>query len=372
MRLAPVVFAGSLLLSCLEAQPAFNGVERIVAVGDVHGDLNQFLTVLRAAKVIDQKNKWIGGKTHLVQVGDIPDRGPDTRKIYDLLMSLEKPARKAGGMVHALMGNHDAMNVYGDLRYVTAEEFAAFRTGQSADVRNAQFEAELPEIRKAIEAKGGKPDDVSIRRQFDEAHPLGWYEHRFAYGPEGKYGKWIRSRPVMVVVNRLLFVHAGISPKYAAKTVAEINSMVAEEFKDFSRLQTGAAIDEEGPLWYRGLARGPEAQLAAHVDQLTQFHQVDAIVIGHTPTAGAILPRFGGKVVMIDVGLSKYYGGPPAALVVEGGKRFALHRGQILPLPSAAEDLLAYLKSAAALDPTPSPLLKLISGSAVEATRNDP
>jgi hypothetical protein len=116
------------LLACAAVTPAadsvWTGVDRIVAVGDVHGDYQQFVTVLRSASVIDERDTWIGGATHLVQTGDIPDRGPDTRKIFELLQRLEKQAKKDKGMVHALIGNHEAMNVYGDLRYVTPEEYA--------------------------------------------------------------------------------------------------------------------------------------------------------------------------------------------------------------------------------------------------------
>ena len=106
-------------------QAEWTGVERVVAVGDVHGDYGGFVEVLRSAGVIDQKLRWTGGKTHLVQTGDVPDRGADSRKAMDLLMNLEKQAAKAGGQVHALIGNHEAMNLYGDLRYTVPGEFAA-------------------------------------------------------------------------------------------------------------------------------------------------------------------------------------------------------------------------------------------------------
>lgn len=361
-----------LAVSVLNGQDRFSGVDKIVAVGDVHGDLGQFATVLRDAGLIDKKNKWIGKKSHLVQVGDIPDRGPDTRRIYDLLMELEKQAKKAGGMVHCLIGNHDAMNVYGDLRYVIPEEFAAFKTGDSSGVRDAVFEQELPNLKKMAEAKGLKPSDSELKQQFEEEHPLGWVEHRFNYGPNGKYGKWIRGRQVSVIVNGFMFLHGGISQKYAERTPAELTSAVQAELNDFTKIEGGVAIDPLGPLWYRGLARDPEETLMPHVDGVLKFHNIEAIAIGHTPTAGAVLPRFGGKVLLIDVGMSKYYGGPPACLIVEGGKRYALHRGKRLDLPSKAEDVLAYLRQAAALDPAPSPLEKLISGAAVEATKDVP
>ncbi|MSR03122.1 MAG: hypothetical protein EXR94_10365 [Gemmatimonadetes bacterium] len=125
---------GSILLSVagsvggLLAQDSVVGVSRIVAVGDVHGDFAQFTTVLRQAGVIDAKNRWAGGQTHLVQTGDVPDRGPDSRQVMDLLMELTPQAEKAGGQVHALIGNHEAMRVLGDLRYVSPGEYEAFRT----------------------------------------------------------------------------------------------------------------------------------------------------------------------------------------------------------------------------------------------------
>ena len=81
-------------------QHTWSGIERIVAVGDVHGDHGQFLKTLLAAKVIDKETRWIGGRTHLVQTGDLFDRGPDSRKTMDLLMKLEGEAKKAGGHVH--------------------------------------------------------------------------------------------------------------------------------------------------------------------------------------------------------------------------------------------------------------------------------
>ena len=125
---------GSILLSVagsvggLLAQDSAVGVSRIVAVGDVHGDFAQFTTVLRQAGVIDAKNRWAGGQTHLVQAGDVPDRGPDSRQVMDLLMELTPQAEKAGGQVHALIGNHEAMRALGDLRYVSPGEYEAFRT----------------------------------------------------------------------------------------------------------------------------------------------------------------------------------------------------------------------------------------------------
>ena len=104
----------------------WTGVERVVAIGDIHGDYDNYMAILEAAGLVNTRGKWAGGKTHLVQTGDIPDRGPDTLKIIEHLKKLAKEAKKKGGRVHSLIGNHEAMNVTGDLRYVTAGEFQAF------------------------------------------------------------------------------------------------------------------------------------------------------------------------------------------------------------------------------------------------------
>lgn len=135
-----------ILLVLLQAQlwaaadeDVWTGVERVVAVGDVHGDCDQLVSLLRSAELLDAQGNWSGGGTHLVQTGDLLDRGPDSRKAMDLLMKLEEQARSAGGRVHVLIGNHEAMNVYGDLRYVSPGEYAAFRDADSEKAREALY-----------------------------------------------------------------------------------------------------------------------------------------------------------------------------------------------------------------------------------------
>jgi hypothetical protein len=342
------------------AQDTWNGAERVVAIGDLHGDYGQFITLLQQAGLTDKKGRWRGGKAHLVQVGDVPDRGPDTRKIMDLLMRLEKQAVKAGGRVHPLIGNHEAMNIYGDLRYVTPEEFAAFRDGNSEQVRTFFYEQHVEEVKKNPPAEGLPAFDDAYKKKWEEKYPLGFFEHRVAFGPKGDYGKWIREHNAVLKIDDTLFLHGGISPKYATRSLSEINESVRGELNDFTRLEGGVAMDEEGPLWYRGLARDDEAALAAHVDAVLKNFGVSRIVIAHTPTAGTVIPTFGGKVLVVDVGLSKYYGSRLACLVIEKGRPYTLHRGKRLELPTDSDALIAYLRQAAALDPPPSTLDALI------------
>src|SRR5581483_2675182 len=176
----------------------WTGVERVVAVGDVHGDYEQFTAVLASAGLIDGNGNWSGGKTQLVHAGDVLDRGPDSRAVMDLLMKLEKQAAAAGGAVHALIGNHEAMNVYGDLRYVSPGEFASY--AQNSDAAPASF---------ADRAALTETANPSIVRVSLPQRPAGYAEHRAAFAPDGVYGRWIRSHDAIVKIDRTLFVHGG-------------------------------------------------------------------------------------------------------------------------------------------------------------------
>jgi hypothetical protein len=339
------------------AQDTFTGVDRIVAIGDVHGDYAQFVTILHQAGVIDSRSRWSGGRTHLVQTGDVLDRGPDSRKVMELLMALTPQAARAGGRVHALIGNHEVMNIVGDLRYVSAGEYKAFADAKSSALRNRAF---------AVLSDSTRRDDPAYRQEWEARHPLGWVEHRFAFEANGRYGTWIRGNNAAVRLGDYLFVHGGIGPKYANTSLVEINKGVREVIAVGAQpVEGNIAEDAEGPLWYRGLVLDDEALLASHVDTVLSRFGVKHLVVGHSVTAGTVMPRFGGKVIAIDVGLSASYGGPPACLIIEGGKAFTLHRGQRLTLPMNDENLLPYLKAAAALDPQPSKLQALIDQLAI-------
>src|SRR5206468_5548511 len=80
----------------------WDGVERIVAIADVHGAYDRYVEILRKAEIINSNDHWAGGKAHFVQLGDVVDRGDDSRKALDLLRRLEREATAAGGYTHAL------------------------------------------------------------------------------------------------------------------------------------------------------------------------------------------------------------------------------------------------------------------------------
>ena len=299
-----------------------NGVARVVAVGDVHGAYDNFVTVLRLAGLVDEKLHWSGARSRLVQVGDVLDRGADSRKAMDLLRRLEGEAAKAGGRVHALLGNHEVMNMLGDLRYVSAGEYEAFRSADAETLRERYYRERLAEERKQAKAGGQAFDETEFRRQFLAETPLGLVEMRLAFSERGEYGEWLRGHDTVVKINGLAFLHGGISASVASLGCRGVNAGVRSEIGDgMAALRAdplkSLAARPDGPLWYRGLAEEEEAGFAPRLAEILKAFDVRGIVIGHTVEKnGRVAARFGGRVVMVDAGMTPAFGGHLAALEI--------------------------------------------------------
>ncbi|MEX0290111.1 MAG: metallophosphoesterase [Flavobacteriaceae bacterium] len=354
-RVYTLLFILGILVVCpgFGKDAEFPSQNRIVVVGDVHGDFNRMVEAFQLGKVVDKKGRWIGKKTHLVQLGDIPDRGPDSRKIVDYLMKLEKSAKRKGGRVHILIGNHDAMNVYGDLRYVTEEEYTAFSDKQSVKRLELLYEDEIKWIQENIPEENWPVFDDAYRKKWFDSRPPGFLEHRWSWLPDGRIGKWILSHNAVIKIGEYLFVHAGIGPAYADCSVSELNELVEQALQNLDNVESSILRSQEGPLWYRGLALEPEESQRDLLDSLLEIHDVDHIIVGHTVTGGIILPRFDGKVILADVGLSSYYGDNMACLVIENGNMKAIHRNGEVELPESIEtdEILDYLVEVQSLEP---------------------
>jgi hypothetical protein len=349
------------LLRAQNVQDDWQDVKRVVAVGDVHGDCDALSAVLKMAGLVDDHADWTGGDSHLVQVGDIPARGPQTRKAMDLMMKLESQAGAAGGHVHALIGNHEAMIMYGNYQQIISEEFAEFRTPRSEETLKAVFDQDVAEKKQLGTLPRGAKNFEEFKRQWFEYHVPGFAEYKEAFGPNSQYGKWIRSHNVVIRVNDTLYSHGGISPEFLSKPIATINKTIQTELADPSKLPPGMTTNFECPLWYRGLIEEDEHEMAPHVQKVLQTFGVKRIVVGHSVTRSAILPRFNSAVIDVDIGLSKFFGRPPACLVLEKGEAYVLHRGVKIPVPGGSKDeLFAYLRAVAAADNDPEVIQKLI------------
>lgn len=306
---------------------------RVVAIGDLHGDYAAWIDIARDAGLIDAKGKWAGGKTVLVQMGDIADRGANTLLIIKDLMRLRGEAAKAGGQVVALVGNHEAMNMTGDLRYVSAGEYSEFVTEKSRNWRDYAFKANRSTIENAYRAEDARLTDTQIREAWMKATPLGKVEHQAAWSAQGEIGKWVIGNPAVLRLGDIIFVHAGLSAAFATRPVEDINSAVAKALAARDTADDAIINDQNGPLWYRGLAGlRPDLPVPAEAAQATAAEltlvlagqAAKQMVIGHTPVVTGIALRHDGRLAMIDTGISSVYGGKPSFLEISDG-RFIPH-----------------------------------------------
>src|SRR6478609_8655396 len=167
----------------LAPDPSFQlpAVERIVAIGDVHGDVSALRAALRLAGAIDEAGKWVGKNLVVVQTGDQLDRGDDEPPIIELLSRLRGEAKIAGGAVHVLNGNHGVMNVQADFRYVTRDGFHDF--------------------------SGGHPD--AVHQQLTANVPLEQRGRTAAFLPGGEVARRLSAQPLAIQIGGNVFVHGG-------------------------------------------------------------------------------------------------------------------------------------------------------------------
>lgn len=342
--------------------------QRIIAVGDIHGDFDQFIKLIQHLGLVDKKLRWVGGDTHLVQLGDIPDRGPDSRKAMDLLIKLQKSAAKAGGQVTVLIGNHEAMMMTNDLRYVHPGEYAAFKDRNSKARQDAYFQQTIAYI-KANTPEEEWPDfNKDYRKEWELEFPLGYVEHRIAWAPTGEYGKWVLSRPAVVKIGDTLFAHGGLSPQYSVMSLSDINTRVRTVLANGPVIPENSIVeDPNGPLWDRGwVSRDQTPENQAVLNSVLQAYDAKRLVIAHTPVASAIIPRFGGRVLLADVGLASHYGSGFAAVEIIGDEvkailskgELALPNGDYDSLQQADQQIEAYLAQVIELMDDPARVIR--------------
>lgn len=301
-------------LPALAAEPG-----RIIAIGDLHADPVAWRAIATHAGLIDQRGRWAGGRTTLVQMGDVPDRGPDSRTIIEDLMRLQREAPKQGGRVIALVGNHEAMVMTGDLAYVSAGEYARFADRRSEERRLATFRANREAIEAAHRQKAPDMTPDAIRAAWMAAWPPGRIELQAAWGPEGAIGRWVADNRAMALIDGTLFVHAGLSPAYADRSLEDINGAVSNALRIRSQDPGSIIHDAAGPLWYRGLAEGAEGTADTLAKALAS-HGAQRLVIAHTPHLKGIVSAHEGRLWRIDTGISAAYGGTPSYLEIIGNQ----------------------------------------------------
>jgi len=370
VRTGLVAAAAALAAFCPAAFPQPRAhlppAERVVVVADVHGAYAELAALLRATGLVDDGLRWSGGAARLVSLGDLVDRGAESRRVLDLLMRLEADAARSGGGVHVVLGNHEVMNLVGDLRYVAPGELAAF----AAEESDADRAAALERFRARIDS--GEQDTVAA---FERLYPRGYFAHRRAFAPDGRYGRWLLSLPSLVVVGDTAFVHGGLSEPIIAELAGErpadtLNRRVEARLRRYLELRArladagllpaddarrdlelveaaaarGAAstgspddgsiadlleafLEEaaspelglDGPHWYRGAIYCPPLLERPVLELALERLGAARIVVGHTPTPDRRARALhDGRLITLDTGmLVEAYSGRPAALVIE-------------------------------------------------------
>jgi len=343
-----LVLAAALLPGAITARAA--DPQRIVAVGDLHGDHDAWRAIAQASGVMDAKGRWTGGKTVLVQMGDIVDRGPDSLKIIRDLMRLQREAGRKGGRVHVILGNHEAMMMTGDMRYVSPGELAEFADRDSEQRRQQVYEANKVAIEAAYLARTPAMTPEAIRAAWIATMPLGMVEYQAAWLADGELGRWALQNPAVLKLGRTLFVHGGISATYAGIRIEEINRRIVKALKARDQAVTSIINDPHGPLWYRGLVTRsgsdesmipppPANPMAAplsideEIDLVLRSQGVKRIVVAHTPSLSGIVSASNGRLWRVDSGNSRAYGGTPSYLEIVGD-RVTVHAVARPPGPS--------------------------------------
>ncbi|HYN43474.1 MAG TPA: metallophosphoesterase [Thermoanaerobaculia bacterium] len=233
-RLARSLFLCALLLPMV----AFSAAEqRLVAVGDIHGEYDGFVSILQRAGLIDAKLRWTGGRATFVQVGDYLDRGPHVRKVKDLLMDLERGAAKKRGKTVVLLGNHEVMNLTSVFHDADPAAYAAFADRRSEKRRQAAYAQYVALHARLAERYAREPWPLLDESAWNEKHPLGFVEFQDALRRDFKYGRWLRNRPAAARAGDTVFVHGGISPKAKERTIEEINRKVQLEIEAMDRVR---------------------------------------------------------------------------------------------------------------------------------------
>ena len=274
-------FSVQLKKSYKAERSVFRNPSKLFIISDIEGQYNYFKQILQAAGVMDKEFNWTFGKGALVVVGDVFDRGSQVTECLWLIYHLEEAAKKDGGYVHYILGNHEVMNMSGDYRYVN-------------------------------------PKYIELAKQKDEPY-------QNFYSTQTELGRWLRTKNIMEKVGDLLFVHGGVSKELndLDLTIDSINMQArmyydqpAESMPPLEQL----LLLDDGPLWYRGYFTNPPATKEQIESTLNQF-KVKKIIIGHTPVE-QISTFYDGKVINVDVPHAK---GVSEGLLIEDKKYYRIN-----------------------------------------------
>jgi hypothetical protein len=262
---------------------------RIVAIGDLHGDLEATREAFRLAGAIDDDDRWIGGNLTVVQTGDQLDRGDAERAILHLLDRLQDEAAAAGGALHILNGNHELMNGRLDLRYITEGGFADFSELAAGAVRDSLLLSFPPSQRGRVAA----------------------------FRPGGPYAMMLAERPLIMVLDETVFVHGGVLPMHLDYGVERINQEVRAWLRGEGE-PPPFIHKRPSPTWTRIYSDEVDDEGCGQLAQVLSAMGAKRMVVGHTIQDGGIAPHCSDQIWCIDSGMSAHYGGPVQILEIDG------------------------------------------------------
>ncbi len=267
----------------------FPPATRIIAIGDVHGDLEATRRALRLAGAVDEGGNWIGGDLVVVQTGDQLDRGDEEQEILDWFRKLTIEAREAGGAFHVLNGNHELMNAKLDLRYVTPGGYIDFEDAVEVD------------------------DADSLLATYEE----GERARAAAFRPGGPYARLLAERNVAVIVGQTVFVHGGIVPEHARYGLERLNREVRSWLLGLSP-EPELFARKGSPVWDRHYSHDVDEADCSILAETLEMLGARRMVVGHTVQEDGITSYCGGSVWCIDVGIARHYGGDLQVLEIVG------------------------------------------------------
>jgi hypothetical protein len=257
---------------------------RIIAIGDLHGDWPSARAALTLAGLIDEQDAWTGGRTIAVQVGDQLDRGDDEREILDALARLQREAREAGGDMITLLGNHEVMNVAGDLRYVTPGGFTDF----------AEYATLLANPSTVPEPQRGRVA---------------------AFQPGGPWALKLSEHPVVQIVGDNVFVHGGVHPEHVRAGLDTINSSTSAWMRG-NGTKPKILDGDTAPIWSRAYSDNPDAEDCKLLAETLAMLGAKRMIVAHTPQLQGITSACADQVWRVDCGLADHYRGPTQALEI--------------------------------------------------------
>lgn len=328
--MAPILAVLALLsisrLYCADIACEWTRIDRVVAIGDLHGDFLHCVQILQGTGLIDDKLQWIGGETHLVQLGDIMDRGPRARDIFDLMKRIEGEADKTGGRVHVLLGNHEEANLIGTALdvagYLSWEQFVSFLPESFLK----RMERKLKKVMSEADPDEGSGNAAKVKFWTDQMTANQVARSLYLENFRERYAKWLLGKNIVIRINDVIFTHGGISEEYSTWKIKDINKRARLEI---SAMMRGRAVprrivyEEDAPQWFRGLIKFDETDFEPALGRILANLDARAIVVGHTVRAGVPLEklsRFQGRVWGIDTGISGYYRGKLSALIIQDGQ----------------------------------------------------